>query len=367
MPEAAVRRPSLGSKLMRLLVVIHRWIGIVACLFFVVWFVSGLVLMYVHFPAMSSDEKLATLPPIEWGDVLVTPDEALKADGTSAFPRKFWLEMSGRQPVYRLHGWFGENSAISATDGRRISRVEPDDALQTIQLNLDAPGATLLAIDLRSDQWTVAGYWDGHRPFHVIALNNPADTHYYVSTASGEIVLDTVHWERFWNYLGAVPHWIYFEFLRSDVELWFWVIIVLSAIGIVGAFSGLWLGISRIRLRHRDAGTSISPFLGWMKWHHITGIVGGIFLFAWIVTGLLSMYPGGFLEQRSVTRNELQQFAGNAAPYVVENPGDCSRFGINEKPRVRIIVKCDFETGQFFDAESGVPVFITGNQTFRCD
>ncbi len=30
---------------------IHRWIGIAACLLFAMWFASGLVMLYVPYPA----------------------------------------------------------------------------------------------------------------------------------------------------------------------------------------------------------------------------------------------------------------------------------------------------------------------------
>ncbi len=307
-------RSRLARKALRLLVVVHRWIGIFACLLFVIWFVSGLVLMYVHFPAMSPEEKLATIPPIEWNEIRAQPEEALEAASFTEFPKKFWLEMSAGEPVYRLHDWDDADYAVSAVSGQRISQVEPIEALRTVQLNLAAPSATLLIADLESDQWTVAGYWDELRPFHVIALNDSLDTHYYVSVETGEIVLDTVRWERFWNYLGAIPHWIYFEFIRFDTDLWFWVVVVLSAIGIVAAVSGLLVGITRLRLRHRHDGSGVSPFLSWTKWHHIAGIIGGVFLLAWIVTGLLSLYPSGFLEQRDVTGDELRRYAGNTLP-----------------------------------------------------
>lgn len=244
----------------------------------------------------------------------IAPQEALDSAGVYEFPQKFWLEMSGTEPVYRMVDWRGSDLAVSAADGQLISRAEPYEALQTVQLNLSAPQATLLKADLVSDQWTVTGYWNELRPFHVVALNDPADTHYYVSVDTGEIVLDTAYWERFWNYLGAIPHWMYFEFIRADTDTWFWVVIVLSAIGIFGAFSGLWIGITRLRLRNRYGGTRVTPFLGWMKWHHVAGIIGGVFVFTWIVTGLLSMYPGGFLEQRPVTAFELKNYAGQVDP-----------------------------------------------------
>ncbi len=37
--------------------VIHRWFGVVTCLFCVMWFLSGLVMLYVPFPAWSNEER----------------------------------------------------------------------------------------------------------------------------------------------------------------------------------------------------------------------------------------------------------------------------------------------------------------------
>src|SRR5690606_13933883 len=54
-----------------------------------------------------------------------------------------------------------------------------------------------------------------------------------------------------------------------------------------------------------------TPFSGWMKWHHVTGIVGGVFLVLWIISGFLTMYPGGFLEPRDLEKSEYIEYAGN--------------------------------------------------------
>jgi len=292
----------------------HRWIGVVVCLYFVIWFISGLVLMYVRYPALSVDDKQATLTPINWSRVNVAPGEVLRSARQSSYPQEFWLEMSAAEPVYRLIDWEDNRFAYSAVTGDRIRGVSAEKALSIIQANLETPGATVDYANLDSDQWTVTGYWDTKRPFHRIALHDSEGSEYYVSVDTGEIVLDTERWEKFWNYLGAIPHWIYFAFIRADTGQWFWVVIVLSGVGIVSATSGLILGISRLRVRNRYGGTRVSPFIGWQKWHHIAGIVGGFFLFLWIVTGLLSMYPGGFLEQRGITRAEYENYAGNTTP-----------------------------------------------------
>ena len=110
-------------KLTRFLVLLHRWIGIIACVYIAIWFVSGLVMMYVHFPAMSHEDKLRTLPSIEWSDVLISPQEALDIANIARYPREFALEMSGGEPVYRILNWNGTGIAISARNGDRIDAV----------------------------------------------------------------------------------------------------------------------------------------------------------------------------------------------------------------------------------------------------
>ena len=37
----------------RLLFLIHRWAGVVLCLFMAMWFVSGVVMMYVGYPKLT--------------------------------------------------------------------------------------------------------------------------------------------------------------------------------------------------------------------------------------------------------------------------------------------------------------------------
>ena len=49
------------------------------------------------------------------------------------------------------------------------------------------------------------------------------------------------------------------------------------------AVTGFWVGILRLRLTRRYADGAVSPYRGWMAWHHIAGLIGGavgIWLFA---------------------------------------------------------------------------------------
>jgi hypothetical protein len=53
----------------------------------------------------------------------------------------------------------------------------------------------------------------------------------YVSGRTGRVVHWTTATQRFWNWLGAIPHWLYFADLRSDVALWSEIVIWTSVLG----------------------------------------------------------------------------------------------------------------------------------------
>jgi len=362
-----------GKRFQQTIITIHRWIGIVACLMMLVWFVSGVVLAYVRWPAMDAASKLQVLGPVEFSRVAVTPQAAILAAGLTEMPNDLRLEMSGAEPVYRIIDWEMKPRAVSAVTGERVEGVSGEKALAIVREQLNAPQATLKATNLDSDQWTITGYWNKHRPFHHVALNDARGTEYYVSVATGEIVLDTQRWERGWNWLGAIPHWLYFEFLRhySQEPIWTWTIYILAGAGIFVGGSGLYIGISRMRLRARYSNGRWTPFSGWMKWHHIFGIVGGITLFLWIVSGFLTMYPGGFIEPRDLEKSEFASYAGSlepdisfaALPVLAERGEQTSRITLRRvADRPVAVLEKGSSRPRMVDANTGAPVSLALDQ-----
>ena len=238
------------------------------------WFATGLVMMYVGFPEYTRTERLRRLEPIDWSAVRVAPDAALDALAVMEFPREFRLEMSGGEPVYRIGTGRFVRHAISATTGQPIENVTPAQARVIAEHASGAPA--LMVTTIERDQWTVAGTFEGHRPLHRVTLQTSDGLELYVSSRTGEIVLDTTRRERGWNWIGAVLHWLYFTELRANPPLWSQIVMWSSGIGIAVAITGLWLGIDRLRLKRREKAISITPFRGWMAWHHVLGLIGGI-------------------------------------------------------------------------------------------
>ena len=311
-PPLSASLPALTRRLPGALASVHRWLGIAGCLLFVMWFGSGLVMSVVGFPALSDAERLHGLGALDAAQIRVSPTAALQAAGVHSFPRRLWLEALPREdgssePVWRMIMADGGRHAISARSGARVTAIDVARAEAIARAFSGQPGAHHVGI-VERDQWTVLATLDRQRPFHRIALDDEAGTELYVSARSGEVVRDSTQRERFWNWLGAVPHWFYFTPLREQSALWRQTLLWVSGICCISALSGLLLGVLRLRRRAPP-----SPFSGWMKLHHLAGLGGGLFVLAWMVSGWLSMSPGDWLRNTPPGNAAMARYTGSVA------------------------------------------------------
>jgi len=305
--------PALGHRVKRWLYITHRWIGIASCLLFAIWFISGLVMIYVPFPSLTSKERVAGLQSIDWSRIDVQPAAAVAAAGIAA-PKGISLEMRDRQPVWRIDPWDGNQVSVPASVGGRIIPVDSAMARRVASAFGHASVSTLEQIT--RDQWTVARGFNKHRPLWKAELADGVGTVLYVSSVSGAVVQNSDRQERFWNWLGSVPHWIYPTILRQDGPAWRQVVLWVSGPCIAAAVTGMWIGILRTRVgRRRFRGGRMTPYHGWMLWHHIAGLVGGLALLAWIFSGWLSVDPGHLFDSPGIGDGERTAYAGaGAAP-----------------------------------------------------
>jgi len=310
---------NLKRTLRRWLYIGHRWVGIVTCLLFAMWFISGVVMMYVAFPGLSDKERLAALPDIQWKKVALSPDDAMKTAGATRYPRDLRLSMLAGEPVYRIMGWDAKRQTVSAADGRVITGISEQDALAVAQHHPASKSPQLEEI-IDRDQWSVTARYDPLRPLYLVTLGDDAGTKLYVSSRSGDIALDTNRTERVWNWLGSIPHWIYPTVLRKDGPLWRLVVLWISGICLIVGATGIWIGILRVRPRRRYASGRITPYRGWMAWHHVTGLIAGIFVLTWMFSGWLSLNPGEYFAGRNTTPEVLQRYAGHDAPAIAAKP-----------------------------------------------
>lgn len=289
--------------MMGAIVLLHRWLGIAFCLLFAMWFASGVVMHFVPFPSLTETERFAGLSPVERAEVKIAVADAVAASGIADATRARLMQWSDG-PVYIVSGP-SRVRAISASNGQDASVTSSDVALAIArehagQRGLD-PARAEIAARSDHDQWSVPNGFDRHRPLFRIALNDSAGTEIYVSSRTGEVVLDTTRNERGWNLAGSVLHWIYPTVLRSNWALWDRVVWTLSLLALVAALLGAVLGIVRIRMQGRRLST---PYRGWHALHHLIGLVATVFVLTWIFSGWLSMDHGRLFSRGQLTPAE---------------------------------------------------------------
>ena len=300
---------SVSTLWRRLLIYTHRWLGIAGSVLFVVWFVSGVVLMYAGMPILSSQERLRRAPVLDLSTARLGVSEAAVKAGFT--PSRIVVGMHGNRPVYRLAG-AGGWTAVYADTGAVSGGLTEAAAVWVVERF--APDAPEIRYDARltaPDQWTLQSR--AFFPLHRIRLGDDADTVVYVSDRTVQPVLQTDRASRRWAYLGAVVHWLYFTPLRARAALWSDLVIGLSILGCVLCLSGVIWGLWRLSLktvyRLRD-GVSHSPYAGLMRWHHYTGLVFGLVTFTWVFSGGLSMEPWGWHPGTSPTRSQRAHLSG---------------------------------------------------------
>jgi uncharacterized iron-regulated membrane protein len=278
---------------MRWLFLIHRYLGIAVGVLMVAWCVSGVVMMYVRYPQLSSGERLRHLEPLDWGHCCVVSEDSLADDKRID---EFQVEMLAREPVVRLRSVDGRTRLIGLNDGHVIESLsvhEAENVATAFAQGTDRSSRPQFEGLIDYDQWTVSGEFNRARPLFRFALGDDAGTRLYVSAVTGKVVQATTAHERFWNGLGAIPHWLYFAQLRRNAALWSQVVIWTSLIGCFLALTGLWIGLRQL-LRQSDR--KASPYRGILLWHHVPGLIFGLFALAWVASGLVSMNPWGFLD-----------------------------------------------------------------------
>jgi uncharacterized iron-regulated membrane protein len=278
---------------MRYLILIHRYLGIGVGVLMVVWCLTGVVMMYVHYPALSPAERLRHLEPLEWRGCCVVSESSL-AD--AALVDTFQVESVISRPVLRVKLAHGGWRLIDLIDGHLVPGISERQAADIAATFGQTGAPPRLQGSIDYDQWTVSGEFNAERPLFRFALDDAAGTQLYVSSTTGRPVQMTTARERFWNWAGAIPHWLYFAQLRRNVALWSQVIIWTSLAGCFLTLLGIYIGLRQFLQRPT---ARWSPHRGILLWHHVPGLIFGLFALTWVASGLISMNPWGFLDSES--------------------------------------------------------------------
>jgi hypothetical protein len=278
--------------LKRTLLIVHRWLGVALCLVFLLWFPSGIGMMYWEFPGVSADDRLERAPSLNVSTVRLSPSEAYATLQMPQPPTSARLNTFDGRPIYRFRT-DDIDSLVYADTGMEqvlVSR-EMMDRIASRWTGQPIDTAAVRMLD-EVDQWTVQANFKRLAPLWKYTWPNGEQV--YLSEMTGEVVQYTTAASRLGAYLGPIPHWLYFTPLRRHGPVWSQTVIWLSAVGtftaILGIVIGVWMYSPSKRYRIAGRETSI-PYRGQKRWHTILGLVFGVATVTWAFSGLLSMDP----------------------------------------------------------------------------
>lgn len=339
-----------------LLYEVHRWLGVGLAVFMLVWFASGLLIMYSSPTTPSRSEQLLHAESLAvetgWLSLGEAWDRSAEQRKTvTAEPRAERGNESGQrqaaaklpvsiadarllrnagQPQWLVEDTQGQRFAISAIDGGLLN-VTPELALKIAQHWFKAEAADNISLSFVEtiDSSTFLRNQNALRPFHRVA--NEDGTELLISARTGEVLHASTSVDRAFYYGG---NWIHlFKPLdllglgewRHDVQLW-------SGLGAtIACLTGLIIGWLRWRPGFGGKPTysqgRTQPYREfWFKWHFWSGLLGGTLALSWALSGFLDTNPGKLFATNEISKAELSHYLGEQLPDVLRDwqPGALS-------------------------------------------
>jgi hypothetical protein len=276
----------------RSLIFIHRWLGIALCVVFLLWFPSGIGMMYWTYPDVSRDDRLERSPALDPSTIKLSPAGALKALGVDDDPGQIRLNTFDGRPVYRIGGFGGQSIVYADTGGEQLE--VPMDMVRRAAAAWTGQKVETATVEEMTDvdQWTVQTRLRDLQPLYKFSF--PDGQQVYISANTGEVEQYTTRGSRWGAYVGAIPHWLYFTPLRKHGAEWSKIVIWSSGIGtgaaILGIVVGVWMYSPSKKYRNAGAPTSI-PYRGQKRLHTLFGLIFGLGAATWAFSGMLSMDP----------------------------------------------------------------------------
>lgn len=286
------------------LILSHRYLGIAACLLVLMWFATGIVMMYTGgMPMVSEELVLERADPLDLAAFRITPEEASDLagyadgiDGQGTPPPISMVTLLGR-PAYRI-GPLGQVT-VFADNGEFLTELDEQQGAQVAAsfARVDASKVQFVGAFDDVDQWT----FQKSPPFLKYAIDDGLGTEIYVQPYTGDIEMITTSQQRMYAWMGTIPHWFYFSALRTNQSLWFNSVVYTAEAVCLLTLLGIVLGFVLFRKPKPFNLKKAIPYAGPMRWHYVTGVIFGLFTLTWAYSGVLSMEPFDWTNGRGLT------------------------------------------------------------------
>ena len=280
---------------------LHRFTGVTIAVFFIMWFVTGIILLYHGYPRVTATDHYRHMQRID-------PDglpDVCDIPGLSDTAAVMTLSVGNRlgETVWSISGINRHTAtpmdAKPETGGYFV--ISGDSLIAAKSLtgsDIDSIAhvwcseGSIVRIDTLNarQQWVMYERYEKSLPILRYYFDDEERSEVFISLKTGEVLQTTTFSQRVWSWIGAIPHKLYIPVLRKDVKRWENVLLAGGLFCLVAALSGMYMGIYYCvanRRKHNDFGSPFKKRI-W-RHHHISGLIFGIFLIAWGVSGSLAM------------------------------------------------------------------------------
>ncbi len=329
----------------RLLFETHRWLGIALALFMLLWFFSGLVIIYAEPTTPSRARQLAHAESLRvepgWlsaGEAWQRSAEQRKAvaaknsapqagSAESNKPRsgggdeivEARLLLQANEPLWLIEDGKGQRVAVSAVDGS----LHLTSAQQALKIAANWAGGKAVNFIETVDKPAILRNQEALRPFHRIAVDDGAGGELLVAARTGEMVSASTriqrgfYWAGNWVHLFRPLDQIGLAESRADVLTW------TGFAAVVASLTGLIVGWLRWRPGWFGKKTysegRVHPYRNfWFKWHFWGGLIGGVLALTWGLSGFLNGNPWQLFSPANPGKAELTRYVGSDAHGVAQ-------------------------------------------------
>ncbi len=262
----------------------HKYIGLFISAFFLMWFVTGVVLIYHPYPSVS--EKLvnekkevlpSSLPDLDY--IAQRVEGEIKSVRIREFQGQTLMDVKTSKQKYLL-----------TTD--TLQDIKPIDYLCVEKVARQWSDAPIKRVDTlrKRSQWVLFTRYEKELPIYKFHFDDKYKTQLFVSGTTADVQQLTTAKQRFWAYVGAIPHKLYIPALRRNTQMWMDSFVVGASICLVAALTGFILGIYIFVRRKKVKGEWGNPYRKrWQRIHFSFGLIFGIFLISWAISGLFAM------------------------------------------------------------------------------
>lgn len=266
---------------------IHRILGTLLSILFLIWFLSGFVMIYHTFPKVDIQDKYRAMQTFDIKDI--SPDTLPVFIPEEETITRILLQKQGDQTIFNIKT---DKQTYQVSTSNPAERSRPVSFEDIRNYAKQWCSATIEKTDTlyKLEQWIPFSHYREDMPIYKFYFADPLKHQLYISSVTGETLQFTDKNSRFWAWLGAIPHWVYFTGLRQNVRLWKDVIIWLSGIGCIMCLTGTILGIRSYYRYFKKKKCGIFPYKKPVyKWHHILGLIFGLFVFTFAFSGMMSL------------------------------------------------------------------------------